>query len=297
MRPLDEWRESAQSLSFGGIDAAWWSSFDDAPSPDIPTVLLIHGYPTSSWDWTGIWPLLSKNFQLICIDMVGFGLTDKPKHHRFSIMEQADLQEAVLGNAGVGDAHLLVHDYGNTVCQELLARQLENALSFKILSTVFLNGGLFPEQHRARASQKLGVSPLGPLLSIMMNKDRFQTALNEVFGPETKASDGEISAHWNLINENGGAKILHKLLHYIPERKKFRERWVGALKETTTPMFMINGGADPVSGKHLYDYFLEQLDGSDAVLLPDIGHYPQTEAPDQVAHHFMAFHQKIGTLT
>ncbi|MBI1393730.1 MAG: alpha/beta fold hydrolase [Alphaproteobacteria bacterium] len=293
MRPLDEWRDATQFMRFGELQAAWWTSGEQ--DPDKPSLLLIHGYPTSSWDWTAVWPRLAERFHLVAVDMIGFGLSDKPKHHRFSIMQQADLQEAILEHLGIGEAHLLVHDYGNTVAQELLARQIDRALSFRILSLVFLNGGLFPEQHRARASQKLGLSPLGPLLGSMMNKDRFRRALDEVFGPETKASDGEINGHWKLINERDGKKILHKLLHYIPERRAYRERWVGALKETSVPLRLIDGGADPVSGAHLYDYYLEQVPDADAVLLPSVGHYPHTEAPDEVIDAFLDFHRRYST--
>lgn len=294
MMPLDEWRDTARFMPFGGLKAAWWTSGE--AHPDRPSLLLIHGYPTSSWDWTAVWPRLAETFHLVAVDMIGFGLSDKPKSHRYSIMEQADLQEAILEHLGIGDAHLLVHDYGNTVCQELLARQNENALSFKILSACFLNGGLFPEQHRARRSQKLGLSPLGPLLGAMMTRDRFRAALDEVFGPGTKASDGEIAGHWKLISENDGRRVLHKLLHYIPERRTFRARWVGALNAATVPLRLIDGGADPVSGEHLYRYYREQVTNADAVLLPTIGHYPHTEAPDAVMAAFEAFHRRRGAL-
>ncbi|MEO1015316.1 MAG: alpha/beta hydrolase [Pseudomonadota bacterium] len=293
MRPIDEWRDAAQFMPFGDFQIAWWSSGDQ--DGDKPSLLLIHGFPTSAWDWTAIWPQLAERFHLVAVDMLGFGLSDKPSNHRYSIMEQADLQEAILERLGVGETHLLVHDYGNTVAQELIARQQEKSLSFLIKSTTFLNGGLFPEQHRARLSQKLGLTPLGPLLGMMMTKDRFRQAFDEVFGPETKASDGEINGHWKLINEHHGTKILHKLLRYIPERRANRSRWVGAIKETNIPLRLIDGGADPVSGAHLYDYYLEQIPDADAVLFPDIGHYPQTEAPDETLLAFLEFHQRLKT--
>jgi len=294
MIPLKKWRRSAQYLDANGARIAFWTSrkLEDAK----PWLLLVHGFPTSSWDWSAVWPALEEHFNLAALDMLGFGLSHKPKDIAYSLMGQADLQEALLSEIGVSEAHLLVHDYGDSVAQELLARHNERILSFSLKSVCFLNGGLFPEQHRARPIQKFGLTPLGFLLGMLMSRDKLRKSFDDIFGPLTKASEEEIDGHWALITENDGQKILHKLLQYIPERKANRARWVGALKTARAPMRLINGGADPVSGKHLYDYYLQEVPDADAVLFEDIGHYPQTEAPDKTAAAVLEFHQKIGTI-
>jgi pimeloyl-ACP methyl ester carboxylesterase len=291
MRALVSWRKAARLIEIGGHGIAWWA--EGETNDEKPWLLLIHGFPTSSWDWTAVWSDLAKPFRLIAADMLGFGLSEKPRGVRFSIVDQADLQEALLAHVGAPEAHILAHDYGDTVAQELLARHNEGALSFSIKSICFLNGGLFPEQHRARPIQKLGLTPLGPLIGPLMTRNRFKASFDDIYGPRTKASAAEIDGHWELINEKGGRAILHKLLRYIPERIANRERWVGALKAARAPLRLINGGADPVSGGHLYRHYLEQIPSADAVLLPEIGHYPQTEAPDEVVRHFLGFHAKM----
>ncbi|WDI30226.1 alpha/beta hydrolase [Hyphococcus flavus] len=294
MIPVDKWREEARRMEFSGHSIAWWTSAD--PNNEKPWLLLIHGFPTSSWDWSGMWPELAQHFNLAALDMLGFGLSDKPTNIKYSIFNQADLQEALLEHFSVSEAHLFVHDYGNTVAQELLARANEKSLSFAIKSIVFLNGGLFPEQHRARPIQKLALTPLGPLLGSQMSRNKLRKAFDGIFGVNTKATDEEIDAHWSLFEEGGGKKIFHKLMQYIPERKANRERWVGALQETHIPMRLIDGGADPVSGKHMYEHYLELVPNADAILFEDIGHYPHTEAPDRVTHAFFDFHRKLGTV-
>ena len=290
MKPLKQWRDDAQYFTVNGARIAHWTS--RKPDDDKPWLLLLHGYPTSSWDWSGLWPGLKRRFNLAALDMLGFGLSDKPRGARYAIADQADLHEALLAQLGVGEAHLFAHDYGDTVAQELLARHNEGALSFSVKSICFLNGGLFPEQHRARPIQKLGLTPLGGLLGLMMTRERFRETFDAIFGPYTKAPDAEINAHWALIKEQGGRGVLHKLLRYIPERRAHRARWVGALEETSVPLRLIDGGADPVSGRHLYEYYLEQVPKADAVLLDDIGHYPHTEAPERTLAAFLEFHDK-----
>lgn len=295
MRPLNSWIKEAKLLTLNDRRIAGWKTH--TPDPTKPWLLLIHGFPTSSWDWTPVWAALEQHFNLAAIDMLGFGLSDKPENINYQISAQADLQEQFLNYHGIHEAHLLAHDYGDTVAQELLARQNEDQSSFTIRSVCLLNGGLFPEQHRARLIQKLALTPIGPLLGMVMSRTTLRKNFDQIFGPNTKASDLEIDGHWQLLNHNGGRNIFHKLLQYIPERREHRERWVSALQNTTVPLRLINGGADPISGAHLYHYYKSMIESADAVLFEDIGHYPQTEAPQRVVNAFFEFHRSIGTST
>ncbi len=295
MKSVVAWRKEAKTLAAGGRRLAYWTAHEKDETK--PWLLLIHGYPTSSWDWTFVWRDLGRHFRLAALDMLGFGLSEKPKDIQYAISMQADFQEALLEHLGVGEAHILAHDYGDTVAQELLARHQEGTLSFLLKSVVFLNGGLFPEQHRARPIQKLGLTPLGFVLGLMLSRARLRKTFDEIFGPNTRAADEEIDAHWSMIVEQGGKRVMHKLLRYIPERRENRARWVGALQAAPVPMRLINGGADPVSGAHLYHHYRDLVPGADAVLLETIGHYPQTEAPQAVVSQFLEFHQRMRTIT
>lgn len=288
MIALAEWRKAAAHFEAHGFRLACWSS--PQPAEERPWLLLLHGFPTSSWDWSALWPALERHFNLAAFDMLGFGLSDKPRDIRYRLVDQADFAEALLERLGVGEAHLFAHDYGVSVAQELLARQEEAGLSFSVKSICFLNGGLFPDQHRARPIQKIALTPAGPLLRFALSRDSLRRNFDQIFGEQTKASDDEIDGHWALIEENGGRAVFHKLMAYIPERRANADRWEGALVRSRAPLRLINGGADPVSGRHLYESYRERLPGADAVLLDDIGHYPHTEAPKRVLDAFFAFH-------
>lgn len=59
-------------------------------------VLLIHGFPTASWDWAPIWPGLVARYRVLTLDMIGFGFSAKPRDHDYTIRAQADLYTALL---------------------------------------------------------------------------------------------------------------------------------------------------------------------------------------------------------
>lgn len=284
--PVDEWCERAEYFDFQRHKIAYWDT-GKRKSKHNP-MLLVHGYPTAAWDWSWLWDDLNKDRRLVACDMLGFGLSDKPRKG-YSIHKQADVQEALLAHLGIETFDAFVHDYGNTVGQELLARRNEESAQATLGRMCFLNGGLFPEQHRQQPVQKLGTSPIGFVLAFLLNRARFEKSFSRVFGPDTKPSQQELDGFWKLITHNEGNRIAHILLHYIADRREHRERWVGALQNAAVPIRLVDGGMDPVSGKHMYDYFCEIVPNGEAVLLPEVGHYPHTEAPDQVLHEITEF--------
>ena len=292
-RTPQAWREAGRVHVHRGHQFFY---IEQAREPGADTaLLLIHGFPTSSWDWHGIWDELGTRFpRVIALDMMGFGFSSKPYDYRYSILDQADLHEALLAHLGVKRVHLLAHDYGDTVAQELLARHLERGHGAvpRIESCVLLNGGLFPETHRARAVQKLLLTPLGPLLSRLMSRRSFDKSFSAVFGANTRPSAQELDEFWGLIRRDGGNRIMHKLIGYMPERIAHRERWVGALQKTRVPLRVIDGADDPVSGAHMVARYRELIPNPDTVLLPGIGHYPQVEDPQGVLKAFFEFHSK-----
>lgn len=149
--PLCVWRKRGQTFVFRGQAIRYWTAGQGEP------LLLIHGFPTASWDWHYLWQPLAQRYRVIACDMLGFGDSAKPVNHAYSLLEQADLQQALLTHLNIEQpVHLLAHDYGDSVAQELLARHHEARI--QIASCVFLNGGLFPEAHRPLLTQKLLLS-------------------------------------------------------------------------------------------------------------------------------------------
>lgn len=273
---LDSYRNTARWLTGPHGDIAWWTKGTGKP------LLLIHGFPTCSYDWLRIWPgLVAAGFDPIALDMLGFGLSDKPPQHRYHMMQQTDLQVQLITQLGHERCDVIAHDYGVSIAQELLARQERGRLPFKIDKVIFLNGGLFPDQHRARLIQRLLNSPLGGLISQAVSRKSFGRSFASVFGPDTQPDDAELDLFWTLMEEKGGHRLGHRLIKYINDRKAYAVRWAKALSTRSAQIFMINGVYDPVSGSHLADSFAEKHPQAPLKRL-DVGHYPQWEDAESV---------------
>jgi pimeloyl-ACP methyl ester carboxylesterase len=270
--------------------AIYWHAGGDKSNP---LLLLIHGFPTSSHDWASIWDELIMRYHVIALDLLGFGRSAKPLVANYSIFLQADIVDQLLRHLVAKTFHVLAHDYGDTVAQELLARDLEKPGRPKLASMCFLNGGLFPETHRPLLMQKLLLSPLGAIAARLSSKRLFAKNMRAIFGANTPPSDAFIVQSWDLLCTNNGKHVLPKLIHYVRERVTQRERWVGAMQKTTVPLKLIVGMDDPISGAHMVRRYEQLITAANVSALPGIGHYPQVEASLAVLREYFEFRQNF----
>ncbi|CAN5310734.1 alpha/beta hydrolase [soil metagenome] len=251
-------------------------------------LLLIHGFPTSSRDWAQLEPGLAQRFQWHAIDMLGFGQSDKPRDFDYSIAASADQWEAHAQARGLSSVRIVAHDYGNTVAQELLARQLQGRLPFRIGSIAFLNGGLFPEATHPLFLQKALLGPLGPLVARLSSERSFVASMRHICVQPPDAA--ELHEHWALLERAGGRFVLPAIIQYIRERTRHRERWVGALQRADIPICLMDGIEDPISGASIVRRWRDLLSAAPVFEFDGVGHYPQWEAPARVLAALETFH-------
>ncbi len=235
---------------------------------------------------------------MLAPDFLGFGFSDKPTNYSYSISDQADMIEYLISEVGNVEFHILAHDYGVSVAQELLARFNENKIKgrsyFRIKSVCFLNGGLFQGAYRPLLIQNILAGKFGAIAGKFLNRYSFERSFNKIFGPNTKPSKEELNHFWTIINYNKGKRVIPKIIRYMHERKMNSKRWTNAVCNTALPLRFINGPADPISGKMMADKYTEIVPNADVISLGTIGHYPQTEAPEQVLKYYTDFFTSIA---
>ncbi|MBD0409601.1 alpha/beta fold hydrolase [Pseudoalteromonas distincta] len=285
MFSLQQWQSQGQFTQISGHQIFTKTAGDITK----PALLLIHGFPSASWDWEGMWQTLSEHYFVITLDMLGFGLSDKPINATYKITEQSDLYTQFLKTLNINDVHILAHDYGDTVAQELLARQVVSQSDFKIKSVCFLNGGLFPEVHKPLFIQKLLLSKLGWIVPKLMNKQKFANNLVAIFSKSTPPSKQVVDTLWELLIYKDGLAIMPKLISYIKQRQQNRERWVGAIINSNIPLTFIAGAEDPISGKHMIEHYKKLTPNARVQEFVELGHYPQVESPDAITQAYLDF--------
>jgi pimeloyl-ACP methyl ester carboxylesterase len=278
---LEQWWADGERvpLGLGGVEFAVFVRRMGAG----PSMTLLHGFPSSSHDWAKVAPRLAERHRLLLCDFLGFGASEKPTGHPYSLQEQADLVEALWAREGIASTVLIAHDYAVSVTQELLARHGEGRLAVELGGAHLLNGGLYPDLHRPLPTQTALLDPeQGPKLSAMLNGELFAAGLQPTFA---EGFDGAANAQemWCAMSREDGHLITHLLIRYVADRAKHRERWVAALEQTEVPLAFIWGMLDPVSGAHMAERIRERLPDAPLLELDDVAHWPALEAPGRVS--------------
>jgi len=275
-----EWVEAGRVTSLGA-ERVWYRVDGEGP-----TLLFAHGYPTSSHDYAPVIARRHDRFRCVSFDFLGFGASSKPRR-RYGYALQHEVLAKVAEAAGVSRAVLVAHDYAVTLGQDLVGGTTK--APFALEGVVFLNGALDPAQHRARPIQRFLASPLGAVVGpFLFGRGAVLRALRAVVVRTDRLPDDDV---WASITANGGLAVMPCLLHYIAERRGRRDELVAAFERRTAPVAFAWGMADPVSGAHVLDAIRDLVPGAPIRALPDVGHYPQLEAPDEVA----AFIEQVAT--
>lgn len=253
-----------------------------------PSTTLLHGFPSSSHDWAKVAPVLAERRSLLMPDFLGFGSSEKPVEHDYSLREQADLVEALWAREGIERTALVVHDYAVSVAQELLARRAEGTLAVDLESVHLLNGGLFPELHRPQPMQTALLDPEhGPKIGPLITEELFVAGLRPTFAEDYDAA-ADSAEIWRSMNRDDGQRISHLLIRYMVDRERDGARWVAALEQTDVPLAFVWGMLDPVSGAHMAERIGERLPDAPLLALDDVAHWPQLEAPGRVLDVLLA---------
>lgn len=279
------------------VIAHWWEAGERVPlrlrgaersifvrrMGEGPPMTLLHGFPSSSCDWARVALLLAGRHALLLPDFLGFGASDKPAGHDYSLHEQADLVEALWARDGVTATRLVAHDYGSSVAQELLARRADGALAVELTGVHLLNAGLYPDLHRPEPIQIALLDPeQGPQISAHLSEELLAGALAPTFaaGFDATADTADI---WRSLSRDGGQRNAHRLIRYMPDRMRHAGRWVTALETTDVPLAFVWGMLDPISGAHIAERIRERRPDAPFTALADVAHWPLLEAPQRTA--------------
>lgn len=256
--------------------------YRDNSELEKPCLICVHGFPTSSWDWRELWLELGRNFRVIALDMLGFGFSDKPSNHAYLITEQAQIVVSLIQSLGIKSYHVIAHDFGTLVAQELLFENEQTPNLPEMLSVFAMSGSIFPELSNPRLIQKLLVSPIGPIITKLFNEKKFYRSLRRVFGPDSAPNHKTLYSYWQLLAHKHGHKQLHCLNFFLKDRKSHGHRWAESWQRTDIPIRYIAGEADPMYGLDGIEMLRKISNKQDIHAIPNIGHFPHIESPSKV---------------
>ena len=276
----EAWRQAGTFTEIGGHRIF---VRERSGSADRPPLLFLHGYPSSSYDWRDAFDRLDGH-RLVVFDFLGFGLSDKPRDHVYSLRPQADIAEAIAQRFGGEPVVMVSHDMGSSVATELLARDIDGTLSFKLRSALLFNASLVREKASLLWGQKLLLSRLGPLAARLTSELGFRRQFGGIFSESHPLSREEADDQWALLAHRDGHRLMQRLIHYNRERvtPPLSDRWHAALRDWPGRLELGWAERDPICTEAVLQAVLALRPTAELTRLPGLGHYPQIEDPDAV---------------
>lgn len=247
-----------------------------------PLLLFLHGFPSSSFDFA---PLLEHlpGRRALLFDALGFGLSEKPADHVYTLAWQADAARELVRRAGDPPVLLVAHDMGTSVATELLARDLRGEAGPRITAALLFNGSILLDRASPTPGQKLLRSRAGALAARLTTARSFRLQFARVFSRAHPLTREAAADHWSLIAHGDGHRIAHRTIHYMDERERLVDRWHGAVRDWPGALTLAWGLEDPVATVRVLDGLRELRPGVPVHELPGLGHYPQLEDPAAMA--------------
>jgi pimeloyl-ACP methyl ester carboxylesterase len=284
--PTRRWLESGRFVEVDGLRVFVYERGQGS------AILLLHGFPTSCYDWRSVVDKLSDDHRCVAFDFPGYGLSDKPEAWSYSLFQQTDVAEGVVRALGVNAAHVVGHDVGQTVHAELLAREKEGRLAFRILSSTVLNGSTLQDLATVTQFQKLlGANETLPqAIAIAESMSlSYVDALKALMKRPEAISDEDAQVMEELLRYQDGNRRIPALAAYMRERLLHKGRWLDAFKSAKGPLQIVWADCDPVANVEMGRALSKELPNAPYAELVGLGHFLIIEDPPAVAGRIASF--------
>ena len=248
-------------------------------------LVILHGFPTSSFDFTAVLDPLRRGRRVLLLDGLGYGLSAKPDLP-YTLALQADVVAAFMAELGITRLALLTHDVGDTVGGELLARRAEGTWAVEVVRRVVTNGSIYIEQAHLTDGQQFLLSlpdeklPAdAPITAATLTRSLRETFSPAAVLPPDGSPDDLLPATVEQIMRDGGHLVLPRLIRYIEERRRNQARFTGAIESDPSPLHIVWGLDDPIAVPSMVDTLRAARPDATVDLLEGVGHYPMVEAP------------------
>ncbi len=298
---LSEWQASGSYISYGPFNhQVFVKQIGDTNATPDKTLLLIHGFPESSYSYHAILDGMSELFdRIVLFDMLGYGLSDKPAEgYTYSLFEQADMVLAVWKQFGITGGHMLSHDMGDSVATEIVVRHQQDILpawfSDGLQSLTFTNGSMVLGLANLRITQKLLLSKYGRFANKLTTEKVFHQQVRSAHGNDNLSSE-EIDRLWEANTLKDGHRKTYLTIKYLNDRKRFEQtRWLPALGECTLPIHLCWGDDDAVARIEMAHYLKEHVcKDAKLTIMKGLGHFCQLGSPDAWVEYVGKFYQEL----
>ena len=267
--------------------------YREAGSKDAPTIVLLHGFPSSSRGFDSLIPLLATHYHLIAPDFPGFGQSDapSPSSYTYTFDHLAETIGNFLKQLEITNYTIFLHDYGAPVGFRIILAQPERVRALIVQNGNAYNAGLGVKWAKIAeywADPKAHPEVVDAFLSFEATKQRHiaGTSHPERYNPDTWTDE---YAH---LSRPGQREIQTELLYDYRTNVASYSKWQAWLREHKPPALVVWGANDPSFIAAGAQAFRQDLPDAEIHLL-DAGHFAMDEQTDEIARLILNFMAKL----
>jgi pimeloyl-ACP methyl ester carboxylesterase len=260
--------------------------YREAGPKDAPTLLLLHGFPTSSQMFRGLIPLLADKYHVIAPDYPGYGFSDMPDRSKFAYTFDhcARIVEELTRQLGVNHYALYVMDYGAPVGFRLAAKYPEKVTAIIIQNGNAYDEGLLGFWDPIKAYWKTGAPKEREALRFLTQaKATYWQYTNGVPDPSLVSPDAR-TVDQALMDRPGNADIQLDMLYDYRTNPPLYPQWQAYFRAHKPPALIVWGKNDeifPPAGAWPYKRDLPNVE----IHMIDTGHFAlETNGPEIAAY-------------
>jgi pimeloyl-ACP methyl ester carboxylesterase len=270
-----------------------------AGAEDLPVLLLLHGFPASSFMFRDLIDRLSDRFRVIAPDYPGFGYSDAPSTREFEYTfdSLANVLEHFIEALNIQRYALYMQDFGGPVGFRLATRH-PGKISFLIVQNANAYEEGLPESFWALARQ-LWKDPSEDNFTKLREAGMSREAVewNYTHGAKdiTKVSPDSSFLQTALLEREGNKEAMLELLYDYRTNLALYPEWHSYFRRSQPPTLIVWGKNDvifPASGAYPYRRDLNKVDFN----LLDAGHFALEEQGQEIAAHIKRFAQEISSV-
>jgi len=265
--------------------------YREAGNPSRPTIVLLHGFPSSSHMYRNLIPKLAENYHVIAPDMVGFGYSDQPSAAQFSYTfdHLAQVTDALLDQLKLDHYSIYIQDYGSPVGFRLFVKHPE-----KIQAIITQNGNAYDEglspfwaeylkPYWANKTPETEAKVRG-LLSLHSTKFQYLQG----FRNPAHVSPDAYTFDQLTLDKPGNQEIQLALFYDYQNNVKQYGRWHETLRKAHPAVLAVWGKNDPIFAPEGALAFKNDVPDAEIHLL-DTGHFALEEDNDVIADYIQDF--------
>lgn len=267
--------------------------YREAGSKDAPTIVLLHGFPSSSRGFDSLIPLLATHYHLIAPDFPGFGQSDapSPSSYTYTFDHLAETIGNFLKQLEITNYTIFLHDYGAPVGFRIILAQPERVRALIVQNGNAYDAGLGVKWAKIAeywADPKAHPEVVDAFLSFEATKQRHiaGTLHPERYNPDTWTDE---YAH---LSRSGQREIQTELLYDYRTNVASYSKWQAWLREHKPPALVVWGANDPSFIAAGAQAFRQDLPDAEIHLL-DAGHFVMDEQTDEIARLILNFMAKL----